>query len=199
MNLSDRDKRALAILSVALVVILAVRFWPTSAAAPAVVGGAESIPAMEQRLTNVRRLAAQVPGKQRQLDQLEAELARWEGELIRTETAQQAQAEVLQILERLGSTLAPPVEFRNVQLGQVRRLGDSEFYGQVLVTVSFECAIEQLVNLVADLTRQPQAVATEEIRITTRNDENKGLNVNLTVAGLVPAALAPKRTGLRSF
>ena len=199
MNLSPRDKRALLILAAALAVILVIRFWPADSAAPAPVAGGASIPAAEQRLDKVRKLASQVPVKQKQLELVQGELARWEQGLIRSATAQQAQAEVVQILERLGSDLAPPIEFRNVQIGQVRRLGDSDDYGQVLVSVRFECAIEQLVNLLADLTTQPEAIATEEIQIAAGNKDDKRMAVNLTVAGLVPAGLTPKRSGLRTF
>ncbi|MCW5981454.1 MAG: hypothetical protein KIT09_25435 [Bryobacteraceae bacterium] len=200
MTISSRDKRALIALAAAAVVFLAITFWPGgSGAAPEVVAATENAAAVEQRLTQTRRLAALVPAREEQLKVLAAELETWEQTLIRTETAQQAQAEVLKILRRIGNAQTPPLEFRSEEIGQVRPVGKDKNYGEVLVAVSFTCAIEQLVNLLADLTAQPEAVGTEDLRVNAGNPKDKLLNVRLTVAGMVPHQLVPERKGLTSF
>lgn len=196
LNMSGRDKRALGILAIAAVVALAFYFWPQDTGA-APVEAAGSIPLAEQRLASVRRLASQAPVEGQQLKQLEEGLRKDEESLIRADTPQQAQAELLQILRGVAGAQQPPIEFSNVDLGQIRAFGDH--YGQVMVTVTFGCAIEQLVNLLADLTRQNVAIAPDEIRISTRNEEQKLIEVRLAVAAMVPGEMVPKRRELTAF
>jgi len=201
MSMTARDQRALIILAVAVVVMAIIYFWPAGdAGADVVAASTDSVPGAEKRLERVRQLSAEVPGRQAQLEKLQAELEQRETGLIRTETGQQAQAELLQVLRRLGSSQSPPVDFRSTEIGQIRPLGESQEYGEALVSVTFDCAIEQLVNLVADLTTQKQAIVTEEIRIAPQGKpDQKRLRVRMSIAGLVPASLVPKRKGLSTF
>ncbi len=198
MTISRRDRRALVALAVALAVAVVVRLWPQGTA-PRVVAPGNTVPAAEQRLARVRELAAQLPAKQKQLQRLQADLKKWEQHLIQSDTGQQAQAQLLQVLREVGARQEPPLDFRSVNLGQIRPLGQSKDYGEALVAVTFDCAIEQLVNLLADLTAQPQAIVTEEIRILAGNEKQKTLRVRLTLAGLVPAKLVPRRKGLATL
>jgi hypothetical protein len=78
-------------------------------------------------------------------------------------------------------------------------LPGSEHYGEARVTVTFDCTIEQLVNLMADLTAQPPAIVTDEIRISVRNEEDKSIRVRLRVAGAVPRRLVPEQGGMGGF
>ena len=128
---SRRDKVALAVLAIAVVVSLTIYFWPQDSAAVSVVEATGSIPAAEQRLASLRRLAAQAPEKATQLDQIRAALERAEAGLLRAETAQQAQAALLQTLRQVADQQIPAIEFRNVDLGQVRPYGATETYGEV--------------------------------------------------------------------
>lgn len=202
MTITDRDKRALIALAVAAVIALAVFLWPDDTAVPEVVGTTDSANGAEERLERVRTLASQVPGRQEELKRLRAELKQWEEGLIQSDTGQQAQAEVLQILRAVGSSQTPAVEFGSVEIGQIRALEGSEDYGEALVSVSFDCAIEQLVNLLADITGRPEAIVTDEIRISPRarkEHEEKLLRVRLRVACLVPRALVPEQRGFGQF
>lgn len=196
MTLSERDKRALLLLGVACAVALLLRLWLGRESSPAVVETVDSVAAAEQRLTQVRKLAALAPVRAKQIESLEAELAEWEKGLIQADTAQQAQAQILQILRRLGNAQEPKLDVRSEEIGAVRPLGKEKHYGEALVSVSFTCAIEQLVNLLADLGAQPEAVGIEEITITAANAKDKTLNVRLTVAGLIPYKLVPEKKGL---
>ncbi len=199
MTLTDRDRRALVALGVAVVLSLAVYFWPQSEEIPGVVGPEASIGAAEKRLEQVRKLAAQLPVREQRLKAMKQELARWEAGLIRAETGQQAQAEVVQILREIASQQTPPLEFASVDIGRIRPLGKEKRYGEALVSITFECAIEQLVNLLADLTARPEAVVTDEIRISATRRKDKSLRVQLRVAGLVPGSLVPEQKGLGGF
>ncbi len=198
MNLSQRDRRALIGLGAAVMLTLVVYLWPQGGG-PEEVGVAGGVETAEQRLAQVRRLAAQVPAKEAQLAALQADLANWEQGLIASETAQQAQADLLTILREIGARQDPPLEFASVEIGQVEPLSGSEDYGEAKVSVSFDCTIEQLVNLMADLTAQPPAVVTDEIRISTRNEEDKTIQVRLRVSGAVPGALVPEQRGMGRF
>jgi hypothetical protein len=76
-------------------------------------------------------------------------------------------------------------------------MGDN--YGEVSVAVSFECQIEKLVNFLADLTAQPELLATSEIRISSANLKEKTVGVRLGLTGVVPRALVPARKGPALF
>lgn len=199
MTLTGRDKRAIVILAVAVGLMLVIGLWPEDTGSVQVVGEAGSTADLKQRLARVRRLAAEVPAKQQELGRLQAELAEFEAGLIRTETGQQAQAELLQVLRRIASNQVPPLDFDSEEIGQLRPIGQSGEYGEALVSVSFVCAIEQLVNLLADLTAQSELAVTDELRITPLKEKEKTLRVRLTIAGLIPRSLVPKQGGLASF
>jgi hypothetical protein len=196
MRLSERDRRALILLGVALAVALALRLWLGRETPATVVEAVDSAAAAEQRLAQVRKLAALAPVRQKQIESLQAELAEWEKGLIQAETAQQAQAQMLQILRRLGNAQDPKLDVRSEEIGAVRPLGKEKDYGEALVSVSFTCAIEQLVNLLAELGAQPEAIGVEELTISAANPKDKTLNVRLTVAGLIPYKLVPEKKGL---
>lgn len=196
MTLSERDKRALILLAVAFAVALVLRFWLGRETPAPVVATVDSVAAAERRLEQARKLAALAPVRAKQIETLEAELAQWEKGLIQAETAQQAQAQILQILRRLGNAQEPKLDVRSEEIGPVRPLGRETYYGEALVSVSFTCAIEQLVNLLADLAAQPEAVGVEQITISAANPKDKTLNVRLTVAGLIPSKLVPQKKGL---
>jgi hypothetical protein len=78
-------------------------------------------------------------------------------------------------------------------MGQTRKLGDH--YGEVLISVSFDARIEQLVNLLAELTEQPELISTNELRITGAAEKDKSMPVRLTVSGVVSRALVPEKKG----
>jgi hypothetical protein len=193
-TLEPREKKAVTALAVALgltAVVLLYEFWP----AAAVVAGAspQSVPQMEQRLARVRGLAASVPGKQDILKKVGADLELREKGLIRAETAQQAQAQVITILRGLGAGEAPPIEIRATELGAITAFGDD--YGAVNVSIQVECRIEQLLNFLAALAARPELIATRDLRVVAADPKQKTLNVRITVAGIVPKNLAPQKKG----
>jgi hypothetical protein len=193
MSLSERDARALKLLGGALALAAVFYFWPEGGAADPVVA-ANSTEMLEKRLTKSRELLLQVPDKQAALKQAQADLAVREKGLLVADTAAQAQAQLFQVLRRVGRAQGPPIEIRANEIGQARPFGDD--YGEVSVSVSFEAGIEQLVNLLADLGAQPELLATSEIRIGQANGAQKLIPVRLTVSGIVPRKLIPEKKGL---
>jgi hypothetical protein len=195
MTVQQRDKRALMILGGVLV--LSAIYWvagssPTGSSAKAV-APVETVDHVEKGLANLRARAAALPAKEALLKQASAELAEREKGLIPGDTADQAQAQLLQVLKRVAKVQTPPLEIRQVELGQPRSYGNA--YGQVTVSVTIDCRIDELVNLLATLSAQPETIATDEVRFGMANAKQKTMPVRLTVSGIVAQRLAPQRKG----
>ena len=199
MNLQDRDRRALRMLGIAAAIAIPFYFLtrtPDTAVAPVTGATVAETPEMaEKRLTRTRERAALLPNREATFKKAAAELALRENGMIQADTAAQAQAQLFQIMRRVGRSQRPPVEVRSTEIGQVKNFADD--YGEVIVSVSFECMVEQLVNLLADIASQPEVLATAEIRIGAAAGDQKILPVRLTVSGIVPRKLIPQKKGIQ--
>jgi type II secretion system (T2SS) protein M len=198
MTLQPRDRRALQIL--AGVLPLALLYWlvtRTPATSTIVAAPVESLDRSERKLLNLRTALATVGGKEAQLKQASAELSDREKGLIPGDTANQAQAQLVQIMRRVAKEQAPPIDIRQVELGQPRAYGDA--YGLVTVSVSMDCRPDEIVNLLATLTQQPEMIATDEIRFGTANPKSKNMLTRMTISGVVPRKLLPEKKGLGAF
>ena len=202
MTVSDRDRRALIILGCALVVG-GLLYWysnstPSSSSGSVKISApVENVDRTETRLAMLRRQAATLPGKEAVLKQVSLELAAREKGLIQGDTAEQAQAQLLQIVKRVAQQQVPPLDLGQVELGRPRPFGTA--YGQVSVSITVTCRIEDLVNYLAALSAQPELTATEEIRFGTSHPKQKTMPVRLTISGLVAKRLVPVRKGLSDF
>lgn len=195
MKIERRDKRALAALAVAGVALLLYLAISGDGGQPRIVGAAGSIPAAEGRLARVRQLAAGVSGREQVLQQVSSALAEREKGVIQADTAAQAQAQLVDVVKRVARSQTPPLEFGTVELSQqVVRLGED--YGEVQLSVPFTCRIDELLNFLADLTRQPEALATTELRVSAQDARQKTIAVRLTIAGVVPKRLVPQKKAL---
>jgi len=194
MKLQGRDKRALLLLGGAGAAWLLMWVLLPRRGESVAVGAAMPVPQAEQRLARLRQLAAGVPGREELLKQVTAELASREQGVIQAETAAQALAQLLGVVRHAATAQTPPLDIKSAELGQVARLGED--YGEIQIAVNFESRIEELLNLLAELTRQPEIVATREIRIVTANPKEKTLNVRLAVAAVVPRRLVPEKKGV---
>src|SRR5947209_18315177 len=119
-NIGQRDRRALVILGVAVAGILLYRLTPTASDKPSatVLADSETVTATEMRLAKVRKLSAQVPGKQEVLKKVEAELGEREKGILAADTPQQAQAQLLQIMRRIMRAQVPPIDIASTEIGQ---------------------------------------------------------------------------------
>ncbi len=196
MTLGERDKRALIGLGAALAVAAVVWIATTPSSAPKAVAPSATAAVSETRLAQLRRIAAEAPAKAKILAQADEDLARREKGLIVADTAPQAQAQVLEILKRIAKNANPPVEFVQTELGQPEPYGD---YGLVPVAVTFNCRIEQLVNMLADITAAPELVAADQLRIGAADPKDKAFSARLEVSGVVPKKLVPTRRAPRPF
>lgn len=201
MTLGDRDRRALIVLGVALLAGGLI-YWlsnstPSSNGESAKIAPVDSIDRAQKRLAVLRKQAATLPGKQVVLRQASLELGEREKGLLAGETAEQAQAQLLQVIKRVAAQQTPPIEMSQVELGRPRSYGSS--YGLVSVSITLTCRIEELVNFLAGLGAQPELTATEEIRFGASHPKQKTMPVRLTVSGLVARRLVPREKGLPQF
>lgn len=201
MTISDRDRRALIILGAA-VVLGGLYYWysnssPSSSGGAKISAPVDSVDRSEKRLAMLRKQAALLPGKQAVLKQVSLELAQREKGLIPGDTAEQAQAQLLQIVKRVALQQTSPLEVGQVELGRPRPFGAA--YGQVSVSITVNCRIDELVNYLAALSAQPELTATEEIRFGTSNPKQKTMPVRLTISGLVMRRIVPERKNLPEF
>lgn len=197
MTLQKRDKRALWILAGTAVAVLILHFSLAEDNGPKVVAPSATVSVAEKRLARLRQLVANLPAKEQAMKAVSSQMVQREKGLIQAETAAQAQAQLLQIVRRIANAQAPAVEIRTVEMGQIGPLGQD--YAEVSVPVTFDCRIEQLLNLLADLTAQPEALATGEIKISAANAKEKAMTVRLTVSGVTLRRLLPEKKGLASF
>jgi len=123
-----------------------------------------------------------------------ADVAERERGMIQADTAPQAEAALLEIARRLGKD--EQIDLRGGDFGAPKAFGD---YGLVYATITFECHVEQLVNFLADLSREPEIVVPSEERIASGNAKEKTMGVRMLLAGVVAKKLVPQKKGLAGF
>ena len=192
MEITPRERRFLSWMGVSVVLSGIGYFLALSGSStPSTVGPTDSAALAEKRLARLRDTAATVPQKEKILKAVSDELAKRENGLIQADTAAQAQAQLLQIIDRLCVSQMIPI--KQQELGGIAPLGDA--YGQATVTVQFECPLEKLVNLLSDIAAQPQLLTTSDLQVQSANPKEKTINVRLSVAGVTPRKLVPEKPG----
>ena len=198
MKISDRERRLLILIVPALLLALILRFTlfsDSSSSATTTATGADSIQLAQQRAARLRQLKALVPAREAVMKQTALDLAARERGLISGDTAAQAQASLLEAARRVGKS--DQIDIRGGDFPAPKAFGE---YGMVFTSVSFDCRIEQLVNFLADLGRQPELMVPSEEHISaTGAMKQKMVTVRLTLAGIVPKKLIPEKKGLAAF
>lgn len=198
MTLQDRDKRALRMLAGAAVIFLPLWLMTrTPSTSAGVTAAVDSVDRSEKRLTTLRTALATVNGKEAMLKQATDELADREKGLLSGDTANQAQAHLLEIINRVAKQQSPPIEIRSAEFAQPRPYGEA--YGLVSVAVMISCRTDELLNLVAGLSQQPELIATEDFRTGNAHPKTKDMSARITIAGVVPRRLVPEKKGLETF
>ncbi|NWF85202.1 MAG: hypothetical protein HXY18_15395 [Bryobacteraceae bacterium] len=190
LQISSRDRRALIILGISLVISGAVYFWPesqpeTSRAA------AFSVPQAEKRLERLSRQAAALPAREEMLKRAKEELGRREKGILAADTPAQAQARLLEVIRRVAKSQQPPLVLRGSEFRDVKPLGEA--YGEVAVTVQIDAGIEQVLNLMADIGNQPELIALSDVSLSQVSGKQKLVPARITVSGVVPRSLVPAR------
>ena len=193
MTLGKLDRRTLMFGGAALFVCAVLWIVLPAERQTDIVKPSDTIPAAAKKLSKVRQLAATFPAEDKAQKAAAAQLAAREKGMIQADTPAQAQAQLVQIMRRLAAAQDPPIDVRPTEVGKTQPLGDS--YGEVTVPVAFVCRIDQLVNLLADITAQPELLAAGGLRITAGDSKEKVVNVRLTVSAVVPRKLVPEKRG----
>jgi hypothetical protein len=195
VTLAPRERTALMVLAGALCLLALLQFviLPDKTAPSTQVLTLTS-DQLRQRVAFLRQTAAALPVREALLKQTDADLADRERGIIQAGTAAEAQSELLQSAQRVGK--ANEIDVRSGELGPPREFGE---YGLVYATVSFDCHIEQLLNFLADLTREQQLIVPSEEHITSANAKEKTMTVRMVLAGVVAKKLIPEKKGLGTF
>jgi hypothetical protein len=191
MTTGTLDRRTLLVLVAGVLLVLVLRFVVMADKQPQAVTAYDSVPLAEQRLAKLRAVVATAPGREKVAKQAAAELAVREKGMILADTAAQAQAQLLEIIRRVGKENG--IDVRGAEEMKVRPLADD--YGEVVVAVSFTCRIEQFINFMTDLANRPELLASSDIRVTTGNPKEKTVLVRLGLSGVVPRKLVPEKKG----
>jgi Type II secretion system (T2SS), protein M subtype b len=193
MTTGTLDRKTALLLFGGVGAILLLRFVVLADHSPSsgVVAAAESVPLAEARLRRLREIAATLPAREQQFHQAEGELQLREKGMLKAETGAQAQGLLQEKLRRIGE--ANGIDIRGMEDARVKPLGTD--YGEAMVFVRFSCRIEQLVNLLAQLANEPEALATNQIQITGSNAKEKILQVRLGISGVVSQKIAKEKRG----
>jgi hypothetical protein len=195
MALQEREKKLVPVGAAALIITLFVVFWPSGDDAPKVVSMADSPAVAEKRLARTMQLVALAPAKEEEFKRASAELDKREKGMIQADTAAQAQAQLFQILRRVGRAQPAPIDVRVAEMSQSQTKTFGNDYGEVSIAVVFDCKVDQLVNMLADLAAQPELLATSDIRVSSGASKEKVMQVRLSVSGIVPKKLIPEKKG----
>ncbi len=195
MTLTSRDRRSLLILAGALAVIAVLNFTVLSdSTAPAAAVASLDPVQLRSRVALLRQTAAALPVREALLKQNDADLAERERGIIQADTVAQAQAELVETARRVGN--ANQLDVRSSDFASPKVFGD---YGLVYAAVTFDGHIEQVLNFLADLTRETELIVPSEERITSTNAKEKLVSVRMVLSGVVAKKLIPEKKGLGAF
>ena len=189
-SLTERDKKALLILGVALALALVLQFGIPSRQDP---GAASSSSAekTERRLRRLQEIARQRPRVAADADAAAKALGETEKGLLKAATPALASAQMQQLMKDLLS--AQGINMEASEFGAVKAAGED--YAQVPLTVLFRCPIEQWINLMSAVRNAPQVLSTVDLRITPSDAKNKLMQVRMIVAGYIPASMVAVSKG----
>lgn len=195
MTVSAREKRLILIAAPVLALALLLMWSPSSNnPAPNNSDSIGSTPLAEKRIAVLHKIAAAIPAREAVMRQTALDLSDRERGVIQAETAAQAQASLIEIARRVGKVES--LDIRASDFPQPKPFGE---YGLVYATITFDCHIDQLVNFVASLAKQPELVVPSEERINSGNPKDKTMGVRMILAGVVNKKLVPQKKGLGAF
>jgi hypothetical protein len=194
--LSPRDRKALFLVAGLAVLTAGVLLWPEKSAEESV-AASDTVPHAERRLTSLLRKAGGLPAREELNKRFSDELGVREKGLIVADTPAQAQAQLLEVVRRVAQSQTPPLDLRGADFAPIKAFEDG--YGELTVTISADCGIEQLVNFMADLTNQPELLATSDMSLGLANPKKKTIPVRMTISALTPKSLAPEKKREMTF
>ena len=189
MEISQRDKRALWAVGVALTLFASFRFaifpaWDFLQEASA------NLPDRQKTLEKYREVIQAAELRRAEISSLEARLREAEAGLLASETPDLAFAEMQLLVQQL--TAAQSIEIRSSAFLPVKPLEDD--YLQVPLRLQFQCSLDQLASFLEEIGRGPKRLAISNLALQTANAREKLISVNMNVAGIMrPAATDGER------
>jgi len=195
MTMGTLNRKTALFGGIGVAAILLLRFGLLEDRPAGVVVAGDSVPLAERRLAKLQTAAASVPGREELLRQARLDLSTREKGILAADTASQAQAQLIEIVRRVGKSAE--MDVRGVEDLRVGPLSND--YGEVTIGISFTCGIDQLVNFLSGLANEPALLATKEIRISSTSPKDKMINVRVDLSAVVPRKLVPVKKGADSF
>lgn len=189
--MTERDKKALGLLVVAVVVALVIEFGlPSSSSQPAAVSSI-SIDSAEKRLRRLQEVARQRPQVAATAEAAAKALAEEETGLLKAATPALASAEMQQLMQEL--LRGQGISMQSSEFGAAKAAGDD--YALVPLSVAFNCSIDQWINFMSAIRNAPQILSTVDLVIAPGEPKTKLLQVRMVVAGYISSSLLPKPKG----
>lgn len=185
-RLSYKDRRALAVGSIAGVLLLVMQLGVF----PLLDHLSEVRKAVEEKgltLERNRRLVARAEFDQEKLRQVEERLKGLETALLESPSTSVANAEWQRLVHELAAS--KHIELSSSEV--VRALEVSPDYELVLGRTQFRCRLDQLVDFLVAIATSPKLLSVRQLRIMgVQGDSSQKVNVDLTIG----AALRANRT-----
>ena len=188
MPVSDKDRRALLFLGIAVVLFLLFQTDLLFPSPDAAASESANIEREENKLLDAQTQVRQEPLLSSEYQALRKVEEVLEARLLTSETAALAQAEMR---ERVGELLeGAGISMRASRFGTIETEGED--FAQVPLVVDFDCDITRFVNLLADIANAQELFSTRQIKVSVGNQKTKSVRVELTVSGYLPISRTPE-------
>lgn len=189
--MSDRDKRALKLLSGAVALFLLLQFGlpaPSGGGATGPGVSDASLVGLEERLKTAQAEVSRKPLGDAELAYAERLLEAREQRLLESVDPALAQAEMRGIV---GDLLAAEGIVLNASRFPAIELEGLD-YARTPIDITVTCAIEQVVNLLAAIANHERLLTTRRIRVRPEKPDIKSVRVEMQLSGYLPIERAPE-------
>jgi hypothetical protein len=188
-NFAAKDKKALLVLGFVIALYTTLQFaglplWD------ALQERGDNLPVVERKLEKYRAVARTAELSRAEAASVETKLQEAEKGLLASKTPALASAELQQIANQL--TAAESIDIRSNQFLPVKPVGNE--YIHIPVVLQFQCRLDQLVNLLTDVSAHQKRLAVSNLYIQALGGKDKQLTVAMELSGFMRAE-APKTSG----
>jgi hypothetical protein len=189
MNFSEKDKKALMVVGIAVALYAAAQFavfplWDT------LQERRDNLPIVERKLEKYHAVARTAELRRTEASSVDTKLQEAERGLLTSETAALASAELQQIAKQF--TAAESIDIRSNNFLPAKPVGGE--YMQIPLGLQFQCRLDQLVNLLTDFSGHQKHLAVSRLGIQTLGGKDKQVSVGMELSGFMRAE-APKTSG----
>ncbi len=182
MQMKQRDKVALLGGGIAVSLFLILRFavfpvWDSLQDARA------NLPIQEKKLAKYREVAQTVSFRKGEVIGIESRLKDAEAGLLAGKSGPLASAELQDTVRQIAAKDA--IDFRSNEFMQIKPLNKD--YATVPLSVQFQCHLDELVNLLNDLSANPKYLAVSRLSIQASGTKDKLVSVAMQISGIMRA------------